>query len=323
MSVLPLQSGSKKPGLGWLVHVLVLVVLCSAVVIFPDYYRMLSTEAILLAVFAMSLDLIMGYAGIASFGHAAYFGAGGYSLAMILLHVTQSVWLALFAAAVVSGLLALFVGVISIRARGIYFAIMTLAFGEVLYRIVFHTPALGGSDGLIGIPMPKLNMIFFKVDLHQPLNFCFVAIAFAYASFLVSRRIVNSPFGRVLRGIKDNEDRIPFLGFDPRRYKIIAFTISGILAGLSGALFSLFKSFAVTEQLGFLESGKVIVMTLMGGLGTLIGPMIGAIFITFFETILSAYMESYHIVTGVLFILVVLFFRKGLWGLLLSARKER
>lgn len=323
MSALPLQSDSKKLGLGWLVHVVVLVVLCGAVIMFPDYYRMLSTEAVLLAVFAMSLDLIMGYAGIASFGHAAYFGAGGYALGVILLFVTKSLWLALLAAAVVSGLLAFLVGIVSIRARGIYFAIMTLAFGEVLFRIVFHTPALGGSDGLIGIPVPNLNLIFMDVDLRKPLNFSLLAIVFAYLSFLVSRRIVNSPFGRVLMGIRHNEDRIPFLGFDPRRYKIIAFTISGMLAGLSGALFSLFKTFAVTEQLGFLESGKVIVMTLLGGLGTLIGPMIGAAFITFAETTLSAYMESYHIVTGILFILVVLFFRQGLWGLVLTLRKER
>lgn len=321
MSERPEQSRNPRPNLAWLGHLLVLGMVCGAAAFLPDYYRMLAVEAILLAVFAMSLDLIMGYAGIASFGHAAYFGAGGYSLAVMLLHVGQSVWLALLAAALVSGLLALFVGLISIRARGIYFAILTLAFGEVLYRIVFHTPALGGSDGLMGLPSPKLNLLFAQVDLQRPLNFYFVAVAFAYLAYLATRRLVRSPFGRVLMGIRDNEDRVSFLGFDPRRYKVIAFVISGILAGCSGALFSLFKNFADTEQLHFMLSGKVIVMTLLGGLGTLVGPLIGAISLTFFETALSAYFESYHIVTGILFILVVLFFRKGLWGLALSLRK--
>jgi branched-chain amino acid transport system permease protein len=314
------QPGALKRRTTWLGHLLVLGLLCGVTAFIPDYYLMLSVEAILLAVFAMSLDLIMGYAGIASFGHAAYFGAGGYTLAVVLLHLSHSVWLALLGAALVSGLLALFVGFVSIRARGIYFAILTLAFAEVLYRIVFHTPWLGGSDGLVGLPVPDLDLGLIRVDLHRPLHFYFVALTFAYAAFLVTRRIVNSPFGRVLMGIRDNEDRVPFLGFDPKRYKIIAFVISGVLAGWSGALYSLFKSFADTEQLHFLMSGKVIVMTLLGGLGTLIGPMVGAVFLTFFETVLSSYFESYHIVTGVLFILVVLFFRKGLWGLVTSLR---
>ena len=288
-----------------------------------EYYTRLAVEAMILAVFAMSLDLIMGYAGIASFGHAAYFGAGGYALAVIVVHVTDSIWAALLASAMVSGLLALLVGVLSIRAKGIYFAILTMAFAEVLYRIVFHTPFLGGSDGMVGLPTPDLNLGLFKVSLKKTLNFYFVAAAFAYLSYLVCHRIVRSPFGHVLMGVRENEERVPFIGLNVKRYKITAFVISGIFAGLSGGMFSLFKSFADTEQLHFLMSGKVIIMTLLGGLGTLIGPMVGAVFLTVFETILSSYFESYHIITGALFILVVIFFRKGLIGLLSGWGKER
>jgi branched-chain amino acid transport system permease protein len=302
-------------------HVLVLSVICLLPLVISDYLKMLAVEAILLAVFAMSLDLIMGYSGIASFGHAAYFGAGGYTLGVIIMHVKPSVWLALAASGLICGLLAFLVGFISIRARGIYFAILTLAFAEVLYRIVFHTHALGGSDGLIGIPVPDLNLWAARVDLKKPLNFYYVAVVFAYLSYLVCSRLVASPFGRVLRGIRDNEDRVGFIGFNVRRYKITAFIISGIFAGWSGALFSLFKTFADTEQLHFLMSGKVIIMNLIGGLGTLLGPMFGAVFLTFFETYSSSYFHAHHIITGAIFIVVVIFLPRGFYGLLFSVLK--
>ncbi len=311
---------SKIPLPPWGRVLLLQLLVLAAVALVPlftsKYYTMLAVEAIILAVFAMSLDLIMGYAGIASFGHAAFFGLGGYSLAVMVVHVSQSVWLALLLAALVSGLMALIVGFLSIRATGIYFAILTLAFAEVLFRIVYHTPALGGSDGMVGLPVPPLNLLFWSVDLKNPYNYFYVALGFAYVSYLICRRIVRSPFGRVLGGIRDNEDRLPFLGFNLKKYKVIAFVISGVFSGLSGAWYSLFKAFADTEQLHFLMSGKVIVMTLLGGLGTLIGPMVGAVFLTFFETILSSFFEWYHIITGGLFMLVVIFFRRGLWGLL-------
>lgn len=297
------------------IHGVILILVCLLPFCISNYFLVLAVEAVLLAVFAMSLDLIMGYAGIASFGHAAFFGAGGYTLGMIIMHVTPSIWLALLASGVICGSLALLVGSISIRAKGIYFAILTLAFAEVLYRIVFHTYALGGSDGLIGIPVPDLNLFMVKVDLKKPLNFYYVAVAFAYISYLVFKRLVDSPFGRVLAGIRDNEDRVGFLGFSVRHYKIIAFTISGIFAGWSGALFSLFKTFADTEQLHFLMSGKVIVMNLIGGLGTLLGPMFGAIFLTLFETSISSHFEAHHIITGTIFVLVVIFLPKGFFGL--------
>jgi len=306
-----------------IIHILVLAGLCALPFFLSDYYRMLAIESIILAVFAMSLDLIMGYAGIASFGHAAFFGVGGYALGVIIKYITPSIWLAFLVVPVICGLLAFIIGVISIRARGIYFAIMTLAFAEVLYRIIFHTHALGGSDGLIGIAVPNLNLAIFKLDLKRPINFYYVAVVFAYLSYLVCFRLVESPFGRVLKGIRDNEDRVSFLGFNVTHYKVIAFVVSGIFAGWSGALFSLFKTFATTEQLHFLLSGKVIVMNLIGGLGTLLGPMVGAVFLTFFETILSSYFAAYHIIIGAIFIVVVIFLPKGLFGLILGFRKGK
>jgi branched-chain amino acid transport system permease protein len=306
-----------------LLHVATLAVLLILPFFLKSYYQKLAVEAIILSVFAMSLDLVMGYAGIATFGHAAFFGIGGYALGVMIKFVIPSVWISLLAAGLASALLALFIGSVSIRTKGIYFAILTLAFAEVVYRIIFHsynTP-LGGSDGLVGIPTPNLSFGFFDIDLRKVTNFYYVALAFAYLSYLTCKKIVESPFGSVLRGIRENEKRIPFLGFSVRRHKIAAFVIAGAFAGLSGAMFSLFKTYADTEQLGFLLSGKVIVMDLIGGVGTLIGPMVGAVFITIFESIISTHFAAHNIIIGAIFVIVVIFMPKGFLGLF-SKEKE-
>lgn len=305
-----------------LMHAGVLFVLFLCPHLISRYWLLLLIEALTLAMFTMSLDLIMGYAGIVSFGHAAFFGLGGYALGVTILHVAPSIWLSLIMATCVSGCLALFVGVLAVRTRGIYFAILTLLFAEVVYRIVFHTRSLGGSDGLIGIPLPDLTLFFFKVDMKNPVNFFYVTVIIGYLSFLFCRKLVESPFGRVLRALRDNENRIPFLGFNVKNFKIISFAISGMLAGLSGGLFSLFKSFADTSQLHFLLSGKVIIMDLIGGIGTIIGAVVGAVFLTFFETIISDYFEWYHIITGAIFVFVVIFLPNGLVGLLHAVNKK-
>lgn len=302
------------------VHGVALFFICLVPIFISEYYLMLAVESLLFGVFAMSLDLVMGYAGLVSFGHAAFFGIGGYAMGMTLMHFTESVWLGLLAGGTVAGCLALFVGVVSIRTKGIYFSILTLLFAEIVHRVVFHARPLGGSDGLIGIPVPDLNLLFLKIDLKTTLHFYYVTVAFAYLSFLLCSRLVNSPYGRVLRALYDNERRVPYLGFHVRTYKIIAFVASGFLAGLSGALFSLFKTFADTQQLSFLLSGKVIIMDLLGGVGTLVGPLIGAVFLISLETIVSSYMESYHIITGFLLVAIVIFLPGGLLGLLHRAK---
>ncbi len=303
-------------------HAIVLLMLSLVPSFLSEYYLRIVIEGLILAVFAMSLDLIMGYAGIVSFGHAAFFGLGGYAMGIILLYVSESVWLGLLTGGCIAGCLAFCVGVVSIRTRGIYFAILTLLFAEIVYRVVFHLRILGGSDGLIGLPMPELNFIITNIDITSTRHFYYFTLIFMYLSYLVCFRIVNSPFGMVLRALNDNENRVPYLGFHVKSYKIIAFVASGFLAGLSGALFSLFKSFADTQQLHFLLSGKVIIMDLLGGLGTLLGPMIGAIFLLLFESIVSSFIESYHILTGILLIIIVIFLPEGLLGIL-NRLKER
>ncbi len=302
---------------------IVLAALFAAPLFLGPYHQKLAVEAIILSVFALSLDLVMGHAGIATFGHAAFFGIGGYTLGVMMKFLLPSVWLSVAAAGVTSAVLAFVVGTVSIRTRGIYFAILTLAFAEVVYRIIFHsynTP-LGGSDGLVGIPVTDLSFGFFKIDLRNTRNFYYVALVFACLSYLACRLIVGSPFGRVLQGIRDNENRVSFLGFDVKRYKVAAFVIAGTFAGFSGAMFSLFKTYADTEQLSFMLSGKVIVMNLIGGVGTLLGPMFGGVFVTIFESVISTHFHAHNMIIGALFVIVVIVLPQGLFGLFI--RKDR
>ncbi len=306
-----------------LFHVIVLAALAILPLFLSTYHQKLAVEAIILAVFAMSLDLVMGYAGIATFGHAAFFGIGGYAMGVMLKFLFPSLWLGLIMAGFCTAVLAFFIGFVSIRAKGIYFAILTLAFAEVVYRIIFHsynTP-LGGSDGLVGVPTPMLGLGFFEIDLTKTVNFYWVAVAFAYLSYVVCKLVVGSPFGSILSGIRENENRVSFIGFNVKWSKVTAFVMAGVFAGFSGAMFTAFKTYADTEQLSFVLSGKVIVMGLIGGIGTLIGPMIGAVVITIFESIISTYFHAHNLIIGALFVIVVIFMPKGLLGLF--ARKER
>jgi branched-chain amino acid transport system permease protein len=318
------QSSKSRTYTMILVAAVLLVGLFTLPWFLKPYHQKLAVEAIILSVFALSLDLVMGHAGIATFGHAAFFGIGGYTLGVMMRFLVPSVWLALAMAGLTSSALAFIIGTVSIRTRGIYFAILTLAFAEVVYRIIFHsynTP-LGGSDGLVGIPVPNLNLGFVTINLKNTVSFYYFALAFACLSYLTCKLIVKSPFGRVLQGIRENEKRVAFLGFNVKRVKVTAFVIAGTLAGFSGGMFSLFKTYADTEQLSFLLSGKVIVMGLIGGIGTLIGPMFGAVFITIFESVISTHFKAHNIIIGALFVIVVIFLPKGLFGLF-SMRPKR
>jgi len=285
--------------------------------VLSEFYIMLVTESILIGIFAMSFDLMIGYAGLVSFGHAAFFGAGGYALAYALLRWGTSVWVALGLAAIVAIIFSIVIGALSIRAKGVYFAILTLAFAEVMYRIVFYSDTFGGSDGMIGLPIPIL--LFpggIALSLAKPSSFYFFALAYGLIAYAVIRRITRSPFGKVLEAIRENEERTSFVGHNVKRYKMICFTFAALFAGLSGAIYSLLKSFADTEQLHFLLSGKVIIITLIGGLRTLLGPVVGAVFITFLEVLIGRYFEYYLILIGLSFVGVVIFLPRGIFGTL-------
>ena len=273
----------------------------------------LLTDLLIFGLFALSLDLIMGYTGLVSFGHAAYFGLGAYGSALVLIHLGPPVPVALLAGALLAGVVAVPVGWFSTRATGIYFAMLTLAFAQLLYTVAYKWRDLtGGSDGIAGVP--KTELFWGGPSLASPRAFYFLVAACVVLSLVACRALVRSPFGRAIQGIRENERRFTSLGRDPRPIKLVVLVIAATFAGLAGALFAPFRGFASPEVMFWVFSGQALMMVIMGGIGTLIGPVVGAMVFILIQEILSSYTEHWMIVTGVVFVAMVIFLPGGLVG---------
>ncbi|MBM4442809.1 MAG: branched-chain amino acid ABC transporter permease [Candidatus Rokubacteria bacterium] len=271
------------------------------------------TDLLIFGLFALSLDLLMGYTGMVSFGHAAYFGLGAYGSALVLIHFGQPIPVALLAGAVLAGVTAIPVGWFSTRAKDIYFAMLTLAFAQLLYTVAYKWRDLtGGSDGIAGVP--KTTLFWGGPSLASgPAFYAVVAVA-VVVSLFVCRAIVASPFGRALQAIRENERRFLALGRDPRPFKLAVFVIAAVFAGLAGALFAPFRGFASPEVMFWVLSGQGLMMVITGGIGTLVGPIVGAMVFILIQEILSSYTEHWMIFTGAIFVLMVIFLPGGLVG---------
>jgi len=312
-------------GLG-LVGALALVPVFEGVV-YSGFVVSLLITVLIWALFAMSLDVILGYAGLISLGQALFYGLGAYAVVLTLLHVSSSAFVALAVALAASALAAWLVAHLAIRVSGVYFVMITLAVAEVVHEAVFTMDLTGGSNGLFGAPEPLYGVGAFGFRFDEvivgvePLAFTgdalfyYVLLVTVVASYLFVRRVMEAPFGSVLRAIRENEPRARFVGYDVRAAKRRAFLLSGTLAGLSGAMFGLYNGFAAPSLLHWINSGEVIVMAVLGGSGTLYGPMIGAAVFTVFEERLASLVPWWRLILGSLFVLVVLFLPKGLISL--------
>ena len=273
----------------------------------------LLTDLLIFGLFAMSLDLILGYTGMLSFGHAAYFGLGAYASALVLLEFAQPVPVALLAGMLLAGVVAVPIGWLSTRSTGVYFAMLTLAFAQFLYTVAYKWRSLtGGSDGIAGVP--KTSLFWGGPSLASPRAFYFLVAGCVVLSLLLCRAVVCSPFGRALQAIRENERRFTSLGRDPRPFKVAVFVIAAVFAGLAGALFAPFRGFASPEVMFWVFSGQALMMVTMGGIGTLVGPIVGAMVFILIQEILSSYTEHWMIFTGVVFVLIVIFLPGGLVG---------
>ncbi len=278
------------------------------------YQLSILTDLLIYGLFAMSLDLIIGYTGMVSFGHAAYFGLGAYGSALVLLNFGQPIPVALLAGALLAGVVAAPVAYLSTRATGIYFAMLTLAFAQLLYTVAFKWRDLtGGSDGIAGVP--KTTLFWGGPSLATPHGFYFLVVACVLLSLLACHALVRSPFGRALVAIRENERRFTSLGRDPRPFKLVVFVVAATFAGLAGALFAPFRGFASPEVMFWVLSGQALMMVVMGGIGTLVGPVLGAMVFILIQEIASSYTEHWMIFTGVVFVLMVIFLPRGLMGL--------
>jgi branched-chain amino acid transport system permease protein len=289
-------------------------------------YPVFLMKLLCFGLFAAAFNLLIGYTGLLSFGHAAFFGSAGYvtghALSVLGLPVPVGILLGVAAGA----LIGLVMGSLAIRRTGIYFSMITLALAQMVYFAALRIPATHGEDGLQGVPRGTL----FGIDLSNDLTLYYVVLAIAIAGFALIVRTVHSPFGQVLRAIKENEPRAISLGFDVEKYKLLAFVLSASLAALAGATKTLVLGFETLTDVHWTMSGLVILMTLVGGMGTLVGPLIGAFIIITLENKLgdlgtflasttgiawfSTLGESVGIVTGLIFIACVLLFRRGIVG---------
>jgi ABC-type branched-subunit amino acid transport system permease subunit len=272
-------------------------------------YEGLDTKIMIWALFAVGFDLLLGYTGYLSFGHAAFFGVSAYVTGLMLLHGTSDIIPAMIVAIIVTVLLAFAIGFMVLRRTGIYFAILTLAFAEMLYRaaLSIFSDFTGGDNGLTGLPTPTL----LGVPMHG-LNVYYLAAAFAILGFYVARRISRSPFGMMMRAIKSNQDRLRYTGVNVAGYKLFTFVISATYAAVAGSLMVIYEPYVATIFLHWSTSGEVVIMSVIGGVGTLFGPMIGAAFMMYFENVASAAIgEQWLLILGAIFVLVVVFMPGG------------
>jgi branched-chain amino acid transport system permease protein len=306
----------------WAVIVWLLLTLLPAVPFMSKFYLLLAFDALLFGTIAMSLDLLMGYTGLVSFGHAAFFGLGAYASAVLLERGIVSLWACLLFAVLVVGLYALVVSFFATARRGIYFALLTLIFAEVVYTFFRYTQTFGGSDGIQGVAAPRL-IGDFAID--TPLRNYYLVLVYLGLAYLACRVLVTSHFGRVLVAIRENEDRARFLGYNVQRYKMAICMVSALLTGLGGALYPGRSAFATPDLMLWTVSGEFIIMVMIGGLGTLAGPVVGGAFFVLLQEKVSSYVDWYFIVIGLVLIFIVLFMPRGLLGIreLLGGRRWR
>jgi branched-chain amino acid transport system permease protein len=315
-----------RPAAAWVsAHPVASFIVFFAVFPFLVPYQSLATQVLIYGLFALGFNLLYGYTGLLSFGHAAYYGLGAYGagIALAKLKLT-SLWLALgvgLGTAVIGGAV---VGFFCLRRRGIYFAMLTLAFAQMLYFIAFHAADLtGGDDGLRGIPLHPLGLLVGSVSLRTPLAFYFFAYVLVVLAVAALRRILDSPFGAVLQAIRENSDRAVACGYDINRVKLLSFVFSALFAGLAGALDALRLTVVPVDSLYWTTSGQVVIMTLLGGAGTFFGPFVGAATFLILADRLSLVIEAWPLVIGVIFMAFVLFLPRGLWGTLVARGVER
>ncbi|MFT3821879.1 MAG: branched-chain amino acid ABC transporter permease [Rubrivivax sp.] len=288
---------------------------------FIGLYPIFMMKALCYAIFACAFNLLLGFTGLLSFGHAAYLGAAAYATGWLVKSAGWSPELGVLGGTLFAGAIGLLVGLIAIRRQGIYFAMITLAMAQMVYFVWLQAPFTGGEDGLQGVPRGRL---FGLLDLSSDLVLYFVVLAVFVAVFLFIVRVVHSPYGQVLKAIRENEARAVSLGYDVDRYKLLAFVLSTALAGLAGSMKTVVLGFATLSDAHWSLSGEVVLMTLLGGMGTFAGPVIGAFTIIGLQNFLADRVGSWvTVIIGAIFVVCVVAFRRGFVGELLAWQQRR
>jgi branched-chain amino acid transport system permease protein len=312
------KSGLSHTAVYWICFSVVMAVLIVAPLVLPEFWRRFLTEVLIWGLLAMSSDLLIGYTGMISFGHSAFFGLGMYgAAAALILFSPPNLWLAIAFGLIGSAIVALFVAYFSTRLRDIYFAITTLIFSQIFYVIIFTwTAVTGGENGLI-FTRPHFS-IPFLVDLRfTSSTMHWFVLAVVTGSYLILRRVTQSPFGMVLQSIRENEARTRAIGYPVKRYKIASVMLSGLFAGLAGVLYAIQNEFAAPDFVFFITSGDTVIFNVLGGIGTLVGPIVGAGFFQLLRELMARIFGDqfpYLVPLGFIFIAMIIFLPQGLLG---------
>jgi branched-chain amino acid transport system permease protein len=302
----------------WTGFVVVVGLLALAPLVLPEFWRRFLTEILIWGLLAMSSDILIGYTGMVSFGHSAFFGLGMYGAAAALLGLRPpSLAVAILAGLAGAGLVAACVAYFATRLRDIYFAITTLVFSQIFYVVIFTwTEVTGGENGLT-FRQPPLGVPGLGAAPFTPVTLHWFVLGVVTVSYLVLRRVLRSPFGMVLQAIRENEPRTRAIGYHVERYKIVAVLLSGLVAGLSGALYAIQNRFAAPDFVHFVLSGETVIFNVMGGMGTLVGPIAGAAFFQLLREGVSRFLTEYYLIpVGLVFTAMVIFVPQGLLGFL-------
>jgi branched-chain amino acid transport system permease protein len=294
----------------WIAYTGLLLAMCIVPFVSSNYFVSVISEILILSIFALSLNILVGYTGLISLGHAAFFGVGAYTSSLIAIHFTANVFITLFAGIVLSLIAAGIIGFFCNRVSGFYFLMLTLAFSQMFYALVYRWASLTrGDNGLSGIPKPSLwgNLI-----LNSSTSLYFLFLVMFIIVFFILKLILQSPLGQIFVGIRENETRMKAMGYNTTLYKNISFIIAAGIGGVAGSLYTYFNGFVSPKDIYWTMSGEVLIMVLIGGAGTLLGPVLGAAFIVILETIVSSYTDSWMLIVGATFIFFVIFMPKGI-----------
>ncbi|TGE32237.1 branched-chain amino acid ABC transporter permease [Desulfosporosinus sp. Sb-LF] len=288
--------------------------------IVSPYGLSLLTQVLIFGLFAMSLDLLMGYTGLISFNHATFFGVGAYTAAILASYGYHNFWLALLLGILVPVLLALLLGLLVLRSNGPYFLMITLAFGQMIFALAWRWRSVtGGDDGLAGIPRPDLGL---PISMWKAQNFYYLVLFIFVLTCLILWKFIRSRLGRSIVGVRESESRMQALGYNTWALKYLSYTIAGGFAGLAGVLYVYFNGFISPQELNWTMSGQVILMVIVGGAGTLIGPVVGASAIFILQNLISSQTERWPILMGIIFILCVMYLRDGVVGYAIKLKKK-
>jgi len=311
-----------ETNLPWLAKVTMLLILVLLPFILSSYGLSLLTKVLIFGLFAMSLDILVGFTGLVSFNHASFFGVAAYTVGILVNRGFENFWLLLIPGIAIALLLAGLLGLLILRSSGAYFLMITLAFGQMLFALAWKWRSLtgGDDDGLPGIGRPEIGL---PISMWNEQNFYFLVLILFIGSFLLIKKVIKSPFGKSIVGTRENELRMQSLGYNTWLIKYISYIIAAGFAALAGILYTYFNGFISPQELDWSMSGYILLMVIIGGAGTLVGPVVGAAVIIILQNLISTYTELWPLFMGLIFILCVLFARDGIVGSLLKLYQKK